>query len=129
MRPISCPSAGRAVTMVTPVANMPNALRNSDVENSGRRGWRMESTNERTSGSRLLLPSYLPVRLRSHRTRACPFCRLPWATPLSLMSLLPTFTIPGSGLTSLNLHDANGGHLSLAPHVETLANASSKVLH
>lgn len=39
------------------------------------------------------------------------------------MSLLPTFTTLGSGPTVLMLHDADGGHLSFAPQVESLANA------
>lgn len=37
------------------------------------------------------------------------------------MSLLPTFTTLGAGATVLLLHDADGGHLTFAPQVETLA--------
>ncbi len=50
------------------------------------------------------------------------------ATPLSLMSLLPTFSILGSGPTVLMLHDADGGHLSFAPQVETLASAGYRAV-
>ena len=39
------------------------------------------------------------------------------------MSLLPTFSVLGSGPTVLLLHDADGGHLSFAPQLETLATA------
>lgn len=45
----------------------------------------------------------------------------PAALRPSLMSLLPTFTTLGSGPTVLMLHDADSGHLSFAPQVETLA--------
>ena len=37
------------------------------------------------------------------------------------MSPLPTFTTLGSGPTVLMLHDADSGHLSFSPQVETLA--------
>jgi len=39
------------------------------------------------------------------------------------MSLLPTFSLLGSGPTVLLLHDADGDHLSFAPQLETLAAA------
>lgn len=44
------------------------------------------------------------------------------------MSLLPTFTILGSGPTVLMLHDADGGHLSFAPQVEALASAGYRAV-
>lgn len=44
------------------------------------------------------------------------------------MSLLPTFTSLGSGPTVLMLHDADGGHLSFAPQVETLASAGYRAV-
>ena len=37
VRPMKLPCASRAVTMVTPVANMPSASRNSEVEKLGGR--------------------------------------------------------------------------------------------
>ncbi len=37
VRPMSAPSGARAVTMVTPVANMPSEARNSCAEKSGGR--------------------------------------------------------------------------------------------
>ena len=40
VRPITWPSAARAVTMVTPVANMPSAARNSGAEKLGGWAWR-----------------------------------------------------------------------------------------
>ena len=47
----------------------------------------------------------------------------------SLMSqLLPTFTSLGSGRTVLLLHDADGGHLSFAPQVETLASQGYRAI-
>lgn len=44
------------------------------------------------------------------------------------MSLLPTFTTLGSGPTVLMLHDADGGHLSFSPQVETLASAGYRAV-
>ena len=44
------------------------------------------------------------------------------------MALLPTFTILGSGPTVLLLHDADGGHLTFAPQVETLASAGYRAV-
>lgn len=44
------------------------------------------------------------------------------------MSLLPTFTTLGSGPTVLMLHDADGGHLSFSPQVETLAHAGYRAV-
>jgi hypothetical protein len=39
VKPASSPDAVRAVTMVTPVANMPSEARNSRGEKSGGRAW------------------------------------------------------------------------------------------
>ncbi len=44
------------------------------------------------------------------------------------MSPLPTFTTLGSGPTVLMLHDVDGGHLSFAPQVETLASAGYRAV-
>ncbi len=44
------------------------------------------------------------------------------------MSLLPTFTTLGSGPTVLMLHDADSGHLSFSPQVESLANAGYRAV-
>ncbi|NMM75834.1 alpha/beta hydrolase [Acidovorax sp. SRB_14] len=44
------------------------------------------------------------------------------------MSMLPTFTSLGSGAAVLMLHDADGGHLSFAPQVETLASAGYRAV-
>ncbi|KAF1050008.1 alpha/beta fold hydrolase [Xylophilus sp.] len=44
------------------------------------------------------------------------------------MTALPTFTILGSGPTVLLLHDADGGHLTFAPQVETLAAAGYRAV-
>ena len=44
------------------------------------------------------------------------------------MSLLPTFTSLGSGRSVLLLHDADGGHLSFAPQVETLASQGYRAI-
>lgn len=44
------------------------------------------------------------------------------------MALLPTFTTLGAGPTVLMLHDADGGHLTFAPQVETLANAGYRAV-
>ena len=44
------------------------------------------------------------------------------------MALLPTFASLGSGPTVLLLHDADGGHLSFAPQVETLASAGYRAV-
>lgn len=44
------------------------------------------------------------------------------------MSALPTFSSLGSGPTVLMLHDADGGHLSFAPQVETLATAGYRAV-
>lgn len=44
------------------------------------------------------------------------------------MSLLPTFSVLGSGPTVLLLHDADGDHLSFAPQLETLAAAGYRAL-
>lgn len=44
------------------------------------------------------------------------------------MSLLPTFTVLGSGPTVLMLHDADGGHLTFAPQVETLASTGYRAV-
>ncbi len=44
------------------------------------------------------------------------------------MSLLPTFSLLGSGPTVLLLHDADGDHLSFAPQLETLAAAGYRAV-
>ncbi|MDA8455750.1 alpha/beta hydrolase [Acidovorax sp. GBBC 3334] len=44
------------------------------------------------------------------------------------MALLPTFTTLGAGPTVLMLHDADGGHLTFAPQVETLASAGYRAV-
>ena len=44
------------------------------------------------------------------------------------MALLPTFTTLGAGHTVLMLHDADGGHLTFAPQVETLASAGYRAV-
>ena len=44
------------------------------------------------------------------------------------MAALPTFTTLGSGPTVLMLHDADGGHLTFAPQVETLASAGYRAV-
>jgi pimeloyl-ACP methyl ester carboxylesterase len=44
------------------------------------------------------------------------------------MAVLPTFTTLGSGPTVLMLHDADGGHLTFAPQVETLASAGYRAV-
>ena len=44
------------------------------------------------------------------------------------MALLPTFASLGSGPTVLLLHDADGGHLTFAPQVETLASAGYRAV-
>lgn len=44
------------------------------------------------------------------------------------MSLIPTFTTLGAGPTVLMLHDADGGHLTFAPQVETLASAGYRAV-
>lgn len=44
------------------------------------------------------------------------------------MALLPTFTTLGAGPTVLMLHDADGGHLTFAPQVETLAGAGYRAV-
>ncbi|MBS0468812.1 MAG: alpha/beta fold hydrolase [Proteobacteria bacterium] len=44
------------------------------------------------------------------------------------MSLLPTFSLLGSGPTVLLLHDADGDHLSFAPLQETLAGAGCRAV-
>jgi len=44
------------------------------------------------------------------------------------MPLIPTFTSLGSGPAVLMLHDADGGHLSFAPQVETLASAGYRAV-
>lgn len=44
------------------------------------------------------------------------------------MAVLPTFTLLGSGHTVLMLHDADGGHLTFAPQVETLAAAGYRAV-
>lgn len=53
----------------------------------------------------------------SSKTRRQPLRRRPRCP----MSLLPAFTTLGSGPTVLMLHDADGGHLSFSPQMETLA--------
>ncbi len=52
--------------------------------------------------------------------------RLPAST--QAMSLLPTFSLLGSGPTVLLLHDADGDHLSFAPQLETLAVAGYRAV-
>jgi pimeloyl-ACP methyl ester carboxylesterase len=44
------------------------------------------------------------------------------------MAVLPTFTTLGAGPTVLMLHDADGGHLTFAPQVETLASAGYRAV-
>ena len=44
------------------------------------------------------------------------------------MSLLPTFSLLGSGPTVLLLHDADGDHLNFAPQLETLAAAGYRAV-
>nr|WP_296015709.1 alpha/beta hydrolase [uncultured Acidovorax sp.] len=44
------------------------------------------------------------------------------------MAVLPTFTTLGTGPTVLMLHDADGGHLTFAPQVETLASAGYRAV-
>ncbi|MHA7599973.1 alpha/beta fold hydrolase [Alicycliphilus sp. T452] len=44
------------------------------------------------------------------------------------MSLLPTFSLLGSGPAVLLLHDADGDHLSFAPQLETLAAAGYRAV-
>lgn len=44
------------------------------------------------------------------------------------MAVLPTFITLGSGPTVLMLHDADGGHLTFAPQVETLATAGYRAV-
>lgn len=44
------------------------------------------------------------------------------------MSLLPRFSLLGSGPTVLLLHDADGDHLSFAPALETLASAGYRAV-
>lgn len=44
------------------------------------------------------------------------------------MAALPTFTTLGSGPTVLMLHDADGGHLTFAPQVESLATAGYRAV-
>lgn len=44
------------------------------------------------------------------------------------MAVSPTFTLLGSGHTVLMLHDADGGHLTFAPQVETLAAAGYRAV-
>lgn len=44
------------------------------------------------------------------------------------MSLLPAFTTLGSGPTVLMLHDADGGHLSFSPQMETLASRGMRAV-
>ncbi|WP_119964046.1 alpha/beta fold hydrolase [Simplicispira lacusdiani] len=44
------------------------------------------------------------------------------------MSLIPTFTTLGAGPAVLMLHDADGGHLTFAPQVETLASAGYRAV-
>lgn len=44
------------------------------------------------------------------------------------MAVPPTFTLLGSGHTVVMLHDADGGHLTFAPQVETLAAAGYRAV-
>lgn len=44
------------------------------------------------------------------------------------MAVLPHFTALGSGPTVLMLHDADGGHVTFAPQVETLASAGYRAV-
>lgn len=44
------------------------------------------------------------------------------------MSLLPTFTLLGSGPTVLMLHGADGGHLTFAPQLEALASTGYRAV-
>ncbi|WP_040328764.1 alpha/beta fold hydrolase [Acidovorax delafieldii] len=44
------------------------------------------------------------------------------------MALLPTFTTLGAGPPVLMLHDADGGHLTFAPQVESLASAGYRAV-
>lgn len=44
------------------------------------------------------------------------------------MSLIPHFTVLGSGHTVLMLHGIGGGHLAFAPQVETLASAGYRAV-
>ena len=75
---------------------------------------------------------------RWQRKGGCNYYRAPLATALSrgfllfstvdCMAALPTFTLLGSGPTVLMLHDADGGHLTFAPQVETLAAAGYRAV-
>lgn len=60
------------------------------------------------------------------RARVPPPAALPF--PFSSMALLPTFSTLGAGSTVLMLHDADGGHLTFAPQVETLAGAGYRAI-
>lgn len=44
------------------------------------------------------------------------------------MSLIPSFTTLGAGPAVLMLHDADGGHLTFAPQVETLASVGYRAV-
>ena len=108
--PTSSPAALRAVTMVTPVANMPSALRNSREESwgavpgQGRAGAVHKSSGAgRHQGDGTIMECHL--RARAAQATRHSFC----------MALLPLSLSWAPVPTVLMLHDADGDYLTLPP--------------